>query len=338
MTRDSRDTLVSLRNVETYYGARGGLRKLIGYQPEPVKAVDGIDLDIARGEVIGLVGESGAGKTTLAKTIMQLTALTAGRIVFDGRDISGVRQREIRQLRRRMQMIFQDPHSSLSPRLSIGYQLTEPYKINNVPTAERYGVTELLEMVELPPDLARKYPHEISGGQARRVGIARALTLGPEFLVADEPTSGLDVSAAASVLNLMQELQRRLGLTYLIITHNLNTVAYMADRIGVMYLGQLVEIGLTDQIFETPAHPYTASLIAAISEPDPRHRRTEASIVRGEIPSPKNPPPGCRFHTRCPFAVELCRVETPELEIASEEHQVACHLWREIRRKDRAAT
>src|SRR5437867_4316020 len=209
-----------------------------------------------------------------------------------------------------MQMIFQDPYSSLSPRLRVSYLLTEPYKINRVPVEKRYSVTELLDMVELSSDQASKYPHELSGGQARRVGIARALALQPEFLVADEPTAGLDVSAAASVLNLMKELGRRLGLTYLIITHSLNVVGFIADRIAVMYLGQLAEVGPTDRIFESPSHPYTRALLSAVSEPVPKQQRGEHRLLPpGEIPSPKNPPTGCRFNTRCAYARARCRAE-----------------------------
>jgi oligopeptide transport system ATP-binding protein len=231
-----------------------------------------------------------------------------------------------------MQMIFQDPYSSLSPRLRVSYLLMEPYKINDVPPAERYSVRELLDMVELSPEQATKYPHELSGGQARRVGIARALALQPDFIVADEPTAGLDVSAAASVLTLMKELGTRLGLTYLIITHNLNLVGYVADRIAVMYLGQLVESGTTDRIFDAPAHPYTRALLSSISEPDPRQRRNgHRLLLPGEIPSPRNPPPGCRFHTRCAYAQARSRAEVPALEEIEPGHLVACHFWRQVR-------
>ena len=238
-----------------------------------------------------------------------------------------------------MQMIFQDPYSSLSPRLKVSYLLTEPYTINRVPAGERYSVEELLEMVELSPELAGKYPHELSGGQARRVGIARALALQPEFLVADEPTAGLDVSAAAAILNLMKDLGTRLGLTYLIITHNLNVVGYIADRIAVMYLGQLAEVGPAERIFDAPAHPYTRALLSAVSEPDPRQRRDgHRLLVPGEIPSPRNPPPGCRFHTRCPYGEERSREETPLLEEIEPGHLVACHFWEKVRAAPAAAT
>lgn len=227
-------------------------------------------------------------------------------------------------------MIFQDAHASLSPRYRVSSLLTEPYRIHGTPAAKRYGVAALLEMVELSPDLASHYPHQLSGGQARRVGIARALALHPEFVVADEPTSGLDVSAAAAVLNLMRDLQGRLGLTYLVITHDLNVVGYLADTIAVMYLGRLVELGPAERIYAAPAHPYTQALLAALPEPnaEPIERRL---LLPGEIPSPRNPPAGCHFHTRCAYAGERSRSEQPALEEIETGHFVACHYWREVR-------
>ncbi len=294
--------------------------------------MDKVDLEIHPGEIIGLVGESGSGKTTLGKTILRLGPLTSGRIRFDGQDISEERGSQLRGLRSRMQMIYQDPYSSLSPRLRVSYLLTEPYTIHRVPDAERYSVSELLQMVGLSGEQAAKYPHELSGGQARRVGIARALALHPEFLVADEPSSGLDVSVAASILNLMKDIAEELGLTYLIITHNLNEVAYIASRVAVMYLGNLVEVGPTDSIFDAPSHPYTLGLLSAISEPDPQHRKDgHRLLLAGEIPSPRNPPPGCRFHTRCPFAEERCKTDVPVLEEIEAGHMVACHFWQRVR-------
>jgi peptide/nickel transport system ATP-binding protein len=312
------DALVRLRGVRTHFGA--------------VRAVDGVDLDIRRGETLGLVGESGSGKTTLGRTILRLTDATGGEVTFDGRDITRLRGRSLRRLRGRMQMIFQDPYASLSPRLRVAYLLTEPYTINRVPESERRPVSELLDMVELSSEQAGKYPHELSGGQARRVGIARALALQPEFLVADEPTSGLDVSAAAAILNLMKELGERLGLTYLVITHNLNVVGYIADRIAVMYLGRLAEVGPAGAVLDDPVHPYTRALLSAVSEVDPRDRHREHTLLLpGEIPSPVDPPPGCRFHPRCPYAEDRSRSEVPELEEIAPGHAVACHYWRKVR-------
>ncbi len=324
--------LLSLRDLRThFYEQRGILEHLLSQRRGVVRAVDGVNLEIRRGEVVGLVGESGSGKTTLGKTILRLVRPTAGDVVFDGKDMAQMSHAELRKLRRRMQMIFQDPHSSLSPRLRVSYLMTEPYTINRTSPEQRYSVSELLEMVELSQEQARKFPHELSGGQARRVGIARALALHPEFLVADEPTSGLDVSAAASILNLMKDLGKRLGLTYLVITHNLNVVGYIADRIAVMYLGQLVEVGPAERIFDAPAHPYTRALLSALSEPDPRQRRAgHRLLLPGEIPSPKNPPPGCRFHTRCAFAEARSREEAPALEEIEAGHFVACHFWRKV--------
>ena len=324
---------MSVRGLRTLFAERRGwFDRILGHEPSAVRAVDGVDLEIRRGETLGLVGESGSGKTTLGKAILRLAPVTEGEILFDGSDVSRMGSGELRRLRGRMQMIFQDPYSSLNPRLRVSYLLTEPYRINDVPSEERYSVDELLEMVELSSELGGKFPHELSGGQARRIGIARALALRPEFLVADEPTAGLDVSAGAQILNLMNDLQERLGLTYLVITHNLTIVDYIADRLAVMYLGKLSEVGPTERVLDTPAHPYTHALLSAVSEPDPRLRRGGGRLLPpGEIPSPRNPPPGCRFHTRCPFAEERSRTEVPELEEIAPGHLVACHFWEKVR-------
>jgi peptide/nickel transport system ATP-binding protein len=327
------NVLVSVRGLRTYFFERRfWFERFLGREAGAVRAVDGVDLEIRRGETLGLVGESGSGKTTLGKAILRLAPVTEGEIFFDGQEITRLGGSSLRRLRPRMQMIFQDPYSSLSPRLHVSYILTEPYRINDVPSQERHSVEELLEMVELSPELASKYPHELSGGQARRVGIARALALNPEFLVADEPTAGLDVSAGAKILNLMRDLAAQLGLTYLVITHNLAVVDYVADRLAVMYLGKIFEAGATERVLDAPAHPYTHALLSSISEPDPRQRRGRVDAVPpGEIPSPRNPPPGCRFHPRCPYAEERSREEVPELEEIDADHFVACHFWEKVR-------
>jgi oligopeptide/dipeptide ABC transporter ATP-binding protein len=324
--------LLDVRDLHTHFGARRPISGRLLRRPQPtVRAVDGVTLSVGHGEVVGLVGESGSGKTTLGQTILRLTPATSGQAIFDGVDVLSMGRAEFRRQRRRMQMIFQEPHGSLSPRLTVGYSLTEPYRINRTPAKERYSVEQLLAMVELGPEHASKYPHELSGGQARRVGIARALTLHPELIIADEPTAGLDVSAAASVVNLMKELNRRLGISYLLITHNLNLVGHIADRIAVMYLGQLVEVGATEAIFESPSHPYTRALLSAVSEPDPSSRAAKHKLLLpGEIPSPKNPPAGCRFHTRCAFAENRCQTQVPEFEPIDGGHTVACHYWRKV--------
>jgi len=302
--------------------------QLLGQDANTVKAVSGVDIAIRKGETLGLVGESGSGKTTLARTILRLTDPTAGRIVVMGQEIGDLPTREVRPLRSRMQMIFQDPTSSLSPRMKVSSLLMEPYVIHKVPKEERKKPEELLAMVGLAAEQADKYPHQLSGGQARRLGIARALALEPAVLLADEPTAGLDVSVAAGVLNLLKDLRDRLDLTYIIITHNLNVIGFISDRVAVMYLGQIVELAGAEELFESPRHPYTEALLSAIPVPDPRARVKEDRIIlSGEIPSPRNPPPGCTFHPRCQYAVERCRQEVPVLRTLSEGNRlIACHF------------
>jgi len=325
------DAHLEIRNLRKYFDERrtivGGL---LADDLEPVRAIDGVSLTVRRGEILGLVGESGSGKTTLGEVILRLQPVTSGEVRFAGENIARMSRRGIRSFRRRAQMVFQESQASLSPRQRVASLIAEPYRINRVPLAERYSVDQLLAMVGLSPDLATKYPHQLSGGQARRVGIARALSLRPEFVVADEPTAGLDVSAAAAILNLILDLQQRLGLTFLIITHNVNLIAYMAHRIAVMYLGSLVEVGPTEAVFDSPAHPYSLGLLSLTGQPDPRERRKHRLLVPGEIPSPKHPPPGCRFHTRCRFAEAKCRSQTPALEAIGSGHEVACHFWQRV--------
>lgn len=332
MTDVHENMLVETRGLRTHFGRRASwLDRLLGYGSSTVHAVDGVDLGIRPGEVLGLVGESGSGKTTFGKTILRLAPRTSGQVFFEGQDIAALDRDELRRFRRHAQMIFQDPHSSLSPRLKVSRLLDEPYAIHKVPEDERYSTKELLDMVELSSDIGSKYAHELSGGQARRVGIARALALRPKLLVADEPTAGLDVSALGRVLNLMEDLRKEFGLTYLIITHDISVVEYIADRLAVMYLGKTFEVGPTEQVLDNPAHPYTRALLSAVSEPDPRQRDGALQLaVTGEIPSPKHPPQACRFHTRCEFADERSRTEEPRLDNVDSGHLVACHHWRKI--------
>jgi peptide/nickel transport system ATP-binding protein len=322
--------LLEVDRLHVYFPEKRGLvDKLARRPPAVVHAVDGVDLELTSGEAVGLVGESGSGKTTLGKALLGLVPITAGDAVFAGHHLQGRSSRDWRPLRSRAQMIFQEPTGSLSPRQRVGQLLTEPYRINDTPAEERYDVDELLTMVRLSPAQATKYPHELSGGQARRVGIARALSVHPDLIIADEPTAGLDVSSAASVLNLIQDLRRDLGLTILMITHDLNLVGYVTDRIAVMYLGKIVEIGTADQIFDHPGHPYTQALLDAIPEPVPGGTELRTAIA-GEVPSARTPPSGCRFRTRCPFADDRCVEEVPPLYPGGEQHGIACHFWERI--------
>ena len=333
MTADPQSgPLLSVRDLRTFFSDRQGvIARLLRRKSGEVRAVDGVSFDVVRGETLGLVGESGSGKSTLARTVMGLVPATGGSASLDGRELVGLGRREWRPLRRRIQMIFQDPGSSLSPRFRVSFLLREPYVINKVPPDQQASVDELLDMVGLSAEQADKYPHELSGGQARRVSIARALALHPEVLFADEPTAGLDVSAAASILNLMRDLRDRLGLTYVLITHDLNVVGYFADRIAVMYVGQLVEIGLGDKILAHPRHPYTQALLACAPVPDPHLNEGHLdNVLGGEIPSPHDPPSGCRFHPRCKYADPRCTDEVPRLEDLGEGEMVACHHWRRL--------
>lgn len=321
----SGESLVSAEGVSTHFGSRS----VFDRRP-PVQAVDDVTLGLRPGERLALVGESGSGKTTLARTLLGLTRATAGRIDVAGIDVRRLTRASRARLRRTAQLVHQDAQGSLSPRLRVRSLLTEPYRIHRIPAAERQPAEELLELVGLAAEQADKYPHELSGGQARRVGLARALALRPRLLVADEPTAGLDVSAAGDILNLVKNLSTDLGLGYVLVTHNLNTVAFAADTIAVMYLGSIVEQGPVEDVLHRPAHPYTRALIDAVPEPEPG-RRTAAPPVSGEVPSARTPPPGCRFHPRCPLAFDRCRTERPALlPVPETGRESACHISEQV--------
>ncbi|MBM3589263.1 MAG: dipeptide ABC transporter ATP-binding protein [Alphaproteobacteria bacterium] len=317
--------LISVRDLAKHYPVRKGL--ILAQQIGIVRAVDGVSFDVHRGETLALVGESGCGKSTTARLVLRLIEPSAGRIAFDGNDITEVKGAAQRAMRRRMQIIFQDPFASLNPRLTVTETLTEPMVVHRIgdDASRRARALELLRLVGLRDFHAQRYPHEFSGGQRQRIGIARALAVNPELIVCDEPVSALDVSIQAQVINLLKDLQARLGLSYLFIAHDLAVVKHVADRIAVMYLGQIVEIAPKRALFEAPQHPYTRALLAAIPQPDPS-RRGQVQPLQGDVPSPLNPPPGCRFHTRCPFAQDRCRVEMPELRMVREGHATACHF------------
>ena len=325
MSLPSKDLIVEAEDLKKYFPVRGGIfQKVVDY----VKAVDGVSLGIKRNETVGLVGETGCGKTTLGRTILRLIEPTAGKIYFDGMDITSLDRKEMQKMRQRMQIVFQDPYSSLHPRKTVKEIVGEPLKIHFSLKDEeiKERVLEALHAVGMSEEHTYRYPHEFSGGQRQRVAIARALILRPKFLVLDEPTSALDVSVQAKVLKLLIDLQKVFNLTYLFISHNVSVVEYVSDRVAVMYLGKIVEIASREDIFRNPLHPYTLSLFSAIPIPDPRVRK-EKILLKGEVPSPLNPPRGCRFTTRCPLAQPLCKEVEPELSKTKEDHLVACHYW-----------
>ena len=320
---ENRKTLLALDDLKVYYKVGGGLFK----KEKQVKAVDGVTLDVEKGETLGLVGESGCGKSTLGKAILRLTEPTAGRVLFHGSDLASLSQGEMREHRKHLQMIFQDPYASLNPRMTVGGIIGEPIRTfglkNGSTTAEK--VAELMETVGLSRRFIKRYPHEFSGGQRQRIGIARALAVDPEFIVADEPISALDVSIQAQIMNLMKKLQEEKGLTYLFISHDLRAVRHVSDRVAVMYLGKIVELAESDAVYRDPLMPYTKALISAVPVPDPAvEAKRERIILTGDVPSPINPPSGCPFHTRCPFAIEACKQRVPALAEIKPGHLAAC--------------
>jgi oligopeptide transport system ATP-binding protein len=318
--------LVQVENLKKYFPITRGIifQKTIGY----VRAVDDVSFFIRRGETFGLVGESGCGKTTVGRTILQLYRPTAGKVYFDGIDLTTLKGEELRRMRRRMQIIFQDPYASLNPRMTVGDIIGEPLEIHGIAKGKekRERVMELLQIVGLNPYFINRYPHEFSGGQRQRIGVARALAMYPDFIVCDEPISALDVSIQAQIINLLEELQEKFGLTYLFIAHDLAVVRHISDRVAVMYLGKIVELTDRDTLYSNPLHPYTQALLSAVPIPDPVvEERRRRIILKGEIPSPANPPSGCRFHTRCPVVMDICKEVEPEFKDVGGGHWVACH-------------
>lgn len=319
--------LLSIKNLKTYYPIKKGiLARTVGY----IKAVDGVDLEIYPGETLGLVGESGCGKSSMGRTILRLEDPIEGSIFFDDQDIATYSNKSMIDIRTDLQIIFQDPYSSLNPKKRVYDILAEPLKVHSIVPKDKISdeIDKLLDWVELPRNFKNRYPNEFSGGQRQRIGIARALTLRPKLIVCDEPVSALDVSTQAQVLNLLKDLQKKLNITYLFIAHGLGAVKYISDRIAVMYLGKIVEIASTQEIFANPRHPYTKALLSSYPVPNPHMRGKKRIILEGDVPSPANPPKGCRFHTRCKFAKDMCSYESPELKqvksVGKEKHLSAC--------------
>ena len=319
--------LIQVRNLQMHFPVTKGI--IFQRQVGAVKAVDGVNFSIKKGETLGLVGESGCGKSTTGRAILQLYRPTSGEVIFQGQDLVKLKGEELRRMRRKVQMIFQDPYASLNPRMTVGDIVGEPIRVHNLRQGKevRERVQELLQLVGLNPYFINRYPHEFSGGQRQRIGIARALAVEPEFVVCDEPVSALDVSIQAQVINVLEDLQDRLGLTYLFIAHGLSVVKHISDRVAVMYLGKVVELARGNKLYSMPMHPYTQALLSAVPIPDPKvEKRRKRIILEGDVPSPLNPPPGCHFHTRCPIVIDRCKVEEPPFIDYGDGHFAAC--WR----------
>ena len=321
------ETLLDVRDLKVHFPIRAGVmrRKVIGV----IRAVDGVSLHVRRGETLGVVGESGCGKSTLGRAVLQLIRPTAGQVLFEGRDLTTLPEAELRPIRRKMRMIFQDPFSSLNPRMRVGDAVAEPMLVHSSATANerRDKVEQLFRTVRLDPAMVNRYPHEFSGGQRQRIGVARALAADPVLIVCDEPVSALDVSIQAQIVNLFEELRERLGLTYVFVAHDLAVVRHLSDRVAVMYLGKVVEIAPKRSLYGNPLHPYTRALLSAVPVPDRAvEARRPLTLLQGEVPSPRNPPSGCRLHPRCPMARAECRTFAPKLQEVEDGHWVACHL------------
>lgn len=329
----SNEILLKIINLKKYFPVQ---RKFLG-KPLFIKAVDGVSLEVFKGETLGIVGESGCGKSTLALLIPRLIEPTDGKILIDNIDITGLNRKQLKEIRRNIGIVFQDPYSSLNPRMNIYQTLSRPLLIHGIKDREeiRRRIIEILSLVGLSEEFIYRYPHQLSGGQQQRVSIARAIILNPKLTIYDEPTSSLDVSVQAQILNLILDLQTKLNLTYIFISHDLLTVRHVSDRVAVMYLGKIVEIGGADDIFLRPRHPYTASLLTALPLPDPKLKDISRLKIRGEVPSAINPPRGCRFHTRCPYAIDICKIEDPTPTNVNDQHYVACHRYDEIDLQER---
>ncbi|MGG1631556.1 ABC transporter ATP-binding protein [Rossellomorea sp. NRS-1567] len=319
------EPLLKVENLKKHFPITGGI---LGRPVSSVKAVDGVSFTVNKGETLGIVGESGCGKSTTGRMLMRLIDPSEGKVTFEDRELTSLSNSEMRKIRREMQMVFQDPFASLNPRHTVEKILEEPLKVHGMGSAKerKKRVHELLNIVGLSSYHAKRYPHQFSGGQRQRIGIARALMTKPKLIIADEPVSALDVSIQSQVLNLMQDLQKEFGLTYIFIAHDLGVVRHISDRVGVMYLGKMVELSNSETLYENPLHPYTEALLSAVPVPDPDFKR-ETILLQGDIPSPSNPPSGCTFHTRCPHATEICKQKVPEFKEHQPGHYVACHLY-----------